>query len=296
MSRWLVCATLLALPLAAHAGNFQDELEGKWLGAWVVTKSESYSNCNDFYADNRINGDLAKGSASGRFGTGELAKLDKVDLKRSRLDLFLTFAEPLLVAYQDGPFTLYREATCKVQLEVELPREAVKAKDDAQVERRLTQVLERYATEAKARASNSWNGRQREAYPADYASTVARHTIWKAEQTNAAVQAQIDRAVEETSRLTDRMSGDAAYMGGFAQGVQAAKIVRLDACSTLMSLDLVEVRRQAAEAKAREQGVQAAVVSGFQDGKALIYGLSMIRNLRGCFVPVPEFEELMARH
>jgi hypothetical protein len=296
--RQLALAVLVffAVPVAAWAGDFQRTLQSEWLGAWVVVRGESYSNCNSLYTDNRINGNLVKGSAAWRFSPGELAKLDKVDLKRSRLDLMLTFAEPLLVAYQDGPFTLYREAQCRIELEVEIPREAVKAKNDSQVERLLMQVLERHTAEQQARASEVWNGREREPYPEDYETTLARHAIWKAEQTNAAVQAQIDRAFEETARLTDRMVSDPAYIAGFAQGVQAAKSVELEACPVLMAINLAEVRRQAAEAKAREAGVGAAAVSGFQDGKALVYGLEMLRNLRTCFVRVPDFEELMAQH
>ena len=33
------------------------------------------------------------------------------------------------VAYQDGPFTLYREAPCRAEFEVFVPRSAVKEKD-----------------------------------------------------------------------------------------------------------------------------------------------------------------------
>jgi hypothetical protein len=293
--RYLVPVLLLTLALPAAAGDFQRTLQGDWLGAWVIVRGESYSDCNGGYTHNRINGTLVKGSASWRFAPGELAKLDKVDLKRSRLDLSLTFDEPFLVGYQDGPFTLYREAQCRVELEIEIPREAVKSKDDSHVERLLMQVLERYASEDQARASASWNEREMAAYPPDYDETLARHTIWRAEQTNATVQAQLDRALDETSRLPDRMASDSAYWSGFSQGVQAARSVSLDACQVLLSVNLADVRRQAAEAKAREAGAGASVVSGYQDGKALVYGLEMMRNLPACFVRVPQYEELVAR-
>jgi len=288
-------AGMLVLAAPALAGDFQRTLQSDWLGAWVVVRGESYSDCNGQYTHNRINGTLVKGAAAWRFAAGELAKLDKVDLKRSRLDLSMTFSEPFLVAYQDGPFTLYREAQCRVELEVEIPREAVKGKDDSQVERLLTQVLERYATEQQARASESWNEREMEPYPADYDETLAKHTIWRAEQTNAAVQSQIASAMQETTRLTDRMVSDPAYLNGFAQGVQAAKATQLDACTVLLSVDLAEVRRQAAAAKSMESGGQVASISGYQDGKALVYGLEMMRNLPACLVRVPEYEELTAR-
>jgi hypothetical protein len=288
-------ALLFALPVSTLAGDFQRTLQSEWLGAWVVVRGESYSDCNGQYTDNRIHGNLVQGKAAWRFTPGELAKLDKVDLKRSRLDLMLTFDEPMLVAYQDGPFTLYREAQCRVELEVEIPREAVKSKDDANVETLLMRVLERYATEQEARSSETWNERERDPYPEGYETTLAKHAVWKAEQTNAAVQAQLDHALDETTRITDRMVSDPAYASGFVQGVQAAKAVDLEACPVLLGVSLADVRRQAAEAKSREAGVAAAVVSGFQDGKALVYGLEMLRNLPACFVPVPEHREQVAR-
>jgi len=241
--RYLALALALVLSTPALAGDFQRTLQSDWLGAWVVVRGESYSDCNGQYTHNRINGTLVRGAAAWRFAAGELAKLDKVDLKRSRLDLSMTFTEPFLVAYGDGPFTLYREAQCRVELEVEIPREAVKGKNDSQVEQLLTQALERYSTEQQARASETWNEREMEPYPADYEVTVAKHTIWRAEQTNAAVHAQIDSAVDETTRLTDRLGSDPAYLAGFAQGVAAAKAAQLDACTVLMSVSLSEVRR-----------------------------------------------------
>jgi hypothetical protein len=33
----------------------------------------------------------------------------RVDAKRSRIDLLLSLAEPMLRSYNDGPFTLYEE-------------------------------------------------------------------------------------------------------------------------------------------------------------------------------------------
>ena len=61
-----------------------------------------------------------------RFDAGELVKIDKVKVKRSRVDLLTTFSEPVLVASQDGPFELYHERECKAQLIFEVPRTVIK--------------------------------------------------------------------------------------------------------------------------------------------------------------------------
>jgi hypothetical protein len=276
---------------AAEAGQLQKALKGDWLGAWVVTRTEASSDCGGAYTDNRVNGTLVKSSGAWRFQAGELAKLDKVDLKRSRMDLLLTLQEPFLVPYQDGPFTLYREAWCQVELEIEIPRELVKGKDEDAIEQAMLAVLERYATEDEAIASGDYNGREREDYPDDYETTLARHAVWQAEQVNAAVQDRLDHAVFETARLTDRVDRNPVYLQGFAEGVTAARGVNLEACPNLLSLDLGEIRRQAARAKAREAGLSAEWISGYEDGKVLVYGLEMIRNLPACRVPVPALDE-----
>jgi len=291
---WLIPLALTLAATAGHAGQFQKSLKGQWLGAWVVTRVESTSDCAGFYTDNRVNGTLVKGGGALRFEAGELAKLDRVDLKRSRMDLLLTLQEPVLIPYRDGPFTLYREAFCKIELEIELPRAVVREKDTDAVERSLLAILERYASEQDAIASVSYNEREREQYPHDYETTVARHAVWKAEQINLSVQAKIDHAVDETSRLADRIDPDAAYLGGFAEGIVAARGVNLDRCSNLLSIDLGEIRRRAGRTGASRQEVPASWVAGFEDGKVLVYGLEMIRNLPACFVAVPETDDAPA--
>lgn len=291
----VVALLLLSCPVLTFGGQLQKELRSRWLGAWIVVSTESYSDCTGSYTNNRINDNLVKSGGRLRFQAGEIAKLNGVDLKRSRLDLHLTFGEPTLLPYQDGPFTLYREALCKVEFQVELPRHVVKNKDAEAVEEFLRRVVERYATEGEARDSDAYNGRVMEPYPEDYEITLARHAVWKAEQTNAAVQAAIDHAVEETTRLTDRLESNPIYLAGFAEGVEDARGVNLEGCPTLLSVDLGDIRRQAARAKAKEEGIEAEAVRGYEDGKALVYGLEMLRNLPYCFVPVPDLDEATAR-
>ena len=43
------------------------------------------------------------------FAQGELAKVDKINLKRARIDLYLSLGEPVLASHMDGPFELYDE-------------------------------------------------------------------------------------------------------------------------------------------------------------------------------------------
>ena len=290
---------------AARAGGFQDTLASRWRGAWVVTNAETYSDCAGSYTGNRINGRLVSGRGMLRFKAGELAKVDSVDLKRSRLDLRLSFPEPVLRSYTDGPFTLYDETQCRVEMEVELPREMVKGQDVMGVENLLRPVIERHATEDAARSSKGYNDRHRESYPADYKQTLAQHSAWRAEQTNIAVKGSIDRLVDETSRITERIGGEPDYLSGFVQGVEAGRAPHPVTCPDLIALSSATPPGYAMPgsgnvAPAARHGQKPGTVSpisteeqarrqrGYQDGLRLALGLDALRRLNGCYVTVPD--------
>lgn len=280
MKRILLALVILSLiPAAASAGDLQKALKSRWLGAWVVTSVESYSDCSGMHTNNRINGNLVKSAGRFNFEAGELAKLEKVDAKRSRLDLMLSFQEPLLVPTQDGPFTLYNEVSCKIELEVELPRHLVKSKDVAAIEEFLGMVVERHANVNSAQDSSTWNMREIEEYPQDYEITLAEHAVWKAHQYNSMVEAKLEIALEETSRIPDRVQNEPDYMTHFLNGVRIARDNRLGSCEHMMGY-MFNGRTGDTSAPA------------WRDGKNLVYGLEMIRQLPQCFVPVPQPEIL----
>ena len=280
MKRILLVLVILSLiPAAASAGDLQKALKSRWLGAWVVTNVESYSDCSNMHTNNRINGNLVKSKGRFSFEAGELAKLEKVDAKRSRLDLMLSFHEPILVPMQDGPFTLYSEASCRIELEVELPRELVKSKDVGAIEEFLGLVVERHANVNSAQDSSTWNMREIESYPDGYEITLAEHSVWKANQYNAMVETKMEIAMEETSRIPDRVQNEPDYMAHFLNGVRIARDNRLNSCEKMMGY-MFNGRTGDTSAPA------------WRDGKNLVYGLEMIRQLPQCFVPVPEPEIL----
>jgi hypothetical protein len=280
----LMFLMLLAWPVAAQGGQFQKEIKGRWLGAWVVLRTESTSDCGGRYTNNRVSGELVRGQGAHRFQPGELGKVDKIDLKKARLDVLLTLSEKLLSPYREGPFTLYAERTCKVELEVTLPREVVKSRNMDAVEQALTLVLERHATLDRARQSDTWNEREMEPYPEDYQRTLAELEVWRAEQRNAQVEGQRSKAMQEIFRLTERIDRDAEYLAGFADGVEYARSQPLDECDELISHEIDQYRKR----QAGKTGQGAAQERGYEDGQLLVHGLTMIRELPGCLVPVPE--------
>jgi hypothetical protein len=115
-----------------------------------------------------------------------------------------------------------------------------------------------------------------ESYPEDYELTLAMVAVWKAEQTNQRIEEKLGTAMEETTRLGDRVNGDSIYLAGFARGVEAARANRPSNCPAMLAIDL----RPAADEQASERG--------FRDGQNLVYGLELLRRLPECYVPVPE--------
>lgn len=288
-----VLSALLAPPAAgvrpALAGDLQKAIESRWRGAWALTSVDVYSDCAGLHTNNRVNGNLVSSKGRFRFRPGELMRVEKVDLKRSRLDLTITLPEPILLSHKDGPFTLYNEARCLLDLEVELPRSAVARDDVAAIDAALRPILIRHASDEEATRSRSWNGRKRDPYPEDYDITLAEHAAWKAQQVNAGIQARLDKAMEEAARLADRVTGDSDYLKGFAAGVEAMRAVDLTRCGDLTSRDIASVGAAPKTLAASFVGEAATrYTRGYQDGQRLVFALESLRRLPACMLPVPE--------
>ncbi len=252
-----------------------DELAARWQGAWVIVRPEVASGCAGAYTDNEVRGERTTGRGEFRFGEGELARVEKLDLDRKKVEVFIILGENLLVPTPDGPFTLYDDRSCRVELEI--PRVGG---EDEDLHSLLATVLERYTGEREARAARTWNGRVREPYPGDYEETLASHRRWKAEQLNVAVAEKRDLALEEAGRLLDRFSDDPDYHTGFAAGVDHARRKYFGDCPTLVSASVYNFT------SSPPSGKTGPWCRGFEDGQALVFHLEVGRRLGRCFVPV----------
>ncbi len=283
MSRWVGCLLLALVALESRAGDLERALESRLRGAWVVATVEVYSGCAGTYTNNRVS---AAGVAAGRerrFEPGEVAKVDKLNLKRSGLDLYLSLAEHVLVPHQDGPFELYDERECRVQLMLELPREAVAGDDLGAALAAVERVVEVHPSLAEATASRAANGRRREDYPADYQLTLARHAVWQAEQANAAVSARSQQAQADALRALERVHRDPPYLDGFAAGVEAMRSWLDSDCASLVAATF-SGREQSAP---KDRGSDRSWGQGYRDGQELAFNLALLDRLRGCYLPVP---------
>ena len=264
-----------AAPSAVHAADLEATLNARWRGAAVVATVPLFSSCDGFYNDNQVVGTRVESRARRRFEPGEAARVERVGVKRDRVDLFLDVAEGVLAERRDGPFTLYDELICKVQLQVPVPPRSA----PAAVEARLAELLELHDSLPEAEASRAWNGRRREPYPEGYEQTLAAYQVWKAQQANAAVQARMERAIEDAARVEDQLRDDPDYLAGFAAGVDKVRNRSFGDCPSLVSSSF-----SPDSGKGDRSGTWRR---GWEDGQRLAYNLELLRHLKDCFVPVP---------
>jgi len=273
--RLLSVIVMLALPAGAGAADPEDDLNARWRGGWTVLKVAIASSCDGFYNDNDVVGTRVDSKARRRFAAGELARVERIDAKRGRIDVFLDLAEGVLEERRDGPFTLYEPQTCRIQLRVPVPERS----DSAAVEARLAELMELHRGVREAEASPSWNGRRREPFPEDYEQTLAAYETWKAAQTNAAVQARMSSAIEEAARINDRLRSEPEYLEGFAEGVEKARNRHLGDCPSLLNGSF--------SPDSGAGGKSSDWRRGYDDGQRLAWNVELLRKLKSCFVPVP---------
>jgi len=266
----------LALAPLAYA-DLQDELNARWRGAWVIVTGELYSNCNGFTTDNRISGDLVVGNGRYSFEPGELARVTKIDVKRRRVDVFLDIQEGLLIEHRDGPFTLYSEASCRVELLVDYGDMRTGDLGIAGVEEQFDRWLERHARLEDAERSPSWNGREREDYPEDYEQTLAAYEDWKVEQHNAVIDRKIENSIEQTRYLLAQVSSDSDFGAGLSYGIAAMREDLSDDCSRLIASE-PETFARSYEAPNPDWG------NGYKTGQQLAYHIELSRRLEACYI------------
>ena len=277
----LMAIIAVAAAASAWASDLDDRLNQRLRGAWAVLEVEGYSACAGTYSDNVVGAAGVASKAPHRFEPGELVKIDKVNVKRQRVDLMLTLGVALRTSSFDGPFELFDERSCQIQLIVPVERAQVKSGDEAALASRLEELVTPYPSRDDATASDSWNGRVVEPLPADYDETLRRHARWQAEQTNAAVDAAIIRAQSDAAEVADDLRDDAEYLEGFSEGALEMASFSTTSCSSLLgaSLEYYDSSPPPDSSKAWR--------AGWRDGQELIFNVLLAQRLNGCRVPVP---------
>ena len=271
-TRILVLAALtLALPAAAPAfADAEGDLRARWSGATVVTRVPVFSECTDHFTDNAVpSGGLPRGAGS-RFGAGEIATVDKIDVTWTRIDVSIGFLEPYRISWTDGPYTLYDQRRCRVQLKLELPRDV--RKDPAKAGAAIAALLEVFPNAADARRAPAYNARRVEAYPANWEKTRAEYDTWHATRVNAAVQERMATLLREAQDTIDRARDDDGYQRCFGKGARSRSYQSFGSCESV--LDTYFVSSGSCDNQ-----------RGFDDGQRLAWTVGMVRALSACFVP-----------
>jgi hypothetical protein len=275
----VVAITFLTSP--TWASELGESLNRELAGGWAVLEVEIHSSCGGTYSDNTVGSVGVSSKAENRFSEGELVKIDKVKVKRQRVDLLLTIAVPLRQARMDGPFELYDDLECRAQLIFPVGRQQVKTADLQGILTSIAEKLTVYRSFAEATESEAWNGREPDPLPSDYETTLQSHAVWKAEQTNAAVRQAIDRALSAAAHVADDLDDDADYLEGFAQGAEEMSSFSITDCSSLLSVSYSVYHETAPKDRSSRWR------NGYDDGQELVFHVLVADRLRACRVPVP---------
>jgi uncharacterized protein YukE len=275
---------VLGVALAAStstASTLGDQLDSELKGGWGILEVEVYSGCSGTYSDNEVRTAGVASKAPRRFAAGELVKIDKIKVKRQRIDLMLTLDAPLRVSRMDGPFELYDQRTCQVQLMIFVRRNMVKNADLRGLLSEVKKRISLFGSREEAQLSDAWNGRQVEAFPDDYEETLQRHAAWKAEQTNAAVHRAINHALNEAAEVAQDIDDDEDYLSGFGAGAEKMADFGVTNCGSLLNISFSTSRRSPPADRSRD------FEEGWDDGQKLVFYVLRADRLRSCLVPVP---------
>lgn len=278
----LAVASILFSIAPGRAADLQSQLNTGYRGSWAVLLVETGSTCDADYSNNKVLGTRVLSTAPYRLPTGELGRIAKVDVKRSRIDILIDVDEPLLISRTEGPFELFEQARCRVELEIEVPREWVKKKWMEQIEALFSSVLERYDDQESVMRSERWNRRDVEPLPDGYDEVLAEYTVWKAARLKDELLSGLDRALREAQRVIDRADDDPAYGAGFSAGLEreSGKYRSWDDCAELSEENFYPSGKDAPGDF--EGSDEREWEKGYRDGQVVAFNVELARRIGGC--------------
>jgi hypothetical protein len=278
----LTCAALLALGTPAVASRTEDELRTAWVGRRVVLRAAAISNCDERYTNNRMRATQPSSGGRHRLDPGELGRVENLHLQRARIDVLITLLEPLRVEFRDGPFQLYEQLECRVELEVPAPREAVRQGAIDRLDDLLRGLLELDNDPLPAEESPIWNRRQVEPLPADHAERLADYRAWKQEQLYLALRGRLAEALDRAADIAARVDRSVPYARGLVFGAREFEPERIfsAACE-----ELPNKRFSSSWSKAPEElegRDERHWKDGLEDGQRLRFEIALARRLERC--------------
>ncbi|MEO8503049.1 MAG: hypothetical protein ABI609_04045 [Acidobacteriota bacterium] len=262
--------SLIALAAGPLYADAEKDLQRTWHGAFVLTRTPLFSECTDHFTDNGVVQGRVSAGKNLHFSPGEIATIDKVEVTWTRIDVSLTFLEPFRVSWKDGPYTLYDQRRCRVQLNMDLPRDV--RKDATKASAAIAAMLQTFPSEALARRAADYNKRKVEAYPAGWERTKAEYETWRVTHLNARIQEKIDTLLRESQDALDRGRDDDEYLKCFGKGARTRSYQSFGSCDSLLNDYFLS------SGSCDNQ-------RGYDDGERLAWTLGIVRALQACLVP-----------
>ena len=278
----LACAGLSAAPVPAAAAGAEEALRAAWTGRHVVLRTAVLSNCDARYTNNRLRATQPSSSGRHRFAPGELGRVDNLHLRRTRVDLLLTLVEPLRVELRDGPFQLFEQLECRVELQLPAPREAVRRAAVERLDDLLQGVLVGPGERAAVEASPSWNRRRVEPLPEDHEERLAAYQAWKEEQLYRALRGRLAEALDRADDLAARADRGVAYARGLVAGARDFDADRLYSsdCGELPATRFSG--RWGRPPDELDDGDEDDWKDGYEDGQRLRFEVALARRIERC--------------
>ncbi len=278
----VVVASMAVAAVGPAAARPEGELRDAWVGRFVILRAAAFSNCDERYTNNRMRGMRPSSPGSARFDPGEIGRVDNLSLQRARIDLLVTLLEPLRVEFRDGPFRLYEQLECRVELELPASRDAVRRGAIERLDDLIGGFLEAAHDRAGAEESPLWNRRRVEPLPEDHEARLAEYHAWKQEQMYIALRGRLAEALDRAADIAARADRSVAYARGLVMG--SRDFDQDDLFSTACE-ELPEARFSSGWGRAPEDLDDRDArdwKDGFEDGRRLLFEITLARRLERC--------------
>jgi hypothetical protein len=278
----ITVAALATLVTTAADAKVEDQLRASWLGRWVVLRGPVQSNCDQRFTNNRMRGVQPSSGGAHRLAPGELGRVENLHVQRARVDLLIGLAEPLRVEFRDGPFQLYEQLECRVELQIPAPREAIKQGSSEQLVTLLRGVVDGPWDHVVAEASPEWNRRRVEPLPDDHEERLAAYHQWKEEQLYRALRGRLAEALDRAAHIAGRTDRSGPYAEGLLAGMDETNPDRLFSADCP---ELPEARartRRSSPPEELDDSDTRRWKDGFEDGQRLLFEISLARRIERC--------------
>lgn len=271
--RTALVASLLLAPLGLMperaTADVESELRASFAGRYALVRGSLVSECTDHFTNMKVMGTRLAGGDGTRFDSGELVYVENISIGlMTGLDVNLTIAEPFLLSWQDGPFTVYDQRRCRAQFNFEVGRDV--RRDRAKAGAAIEGVLQFFGSEAAAKKAAEWNQRQAKPYPKDWEKTRVEYEKYRLAKVNELVRQKTEDVLRQANQVLTFMKTSEEYLLSFGEGAEA----RSDSWS-----DCDSMLRASFSVSGSGKNYQ-----GYADGQKVAWATHLAEELQDCYI------------